>query len=104
MLTWPGPSVREADAGRRSRSVRTPGFELEPVQPRTGCQPWDATPLRDRLAVDLLQVAREIDRLRARDIRTDGERVNRRCLFLEEADAPGLRPPLTIMRTCVKPS
>src|SRR5687768_9750347 len=80
MLPWEAGPVR-------SRAGRPPCGEVERLQARAGGQPRDPAALGDRVAVDFLQIAREVDRLRAGDIGAYGEGVDRRAGVLEDANA-----------------
>src|SRR3954471_24567479 len=96
MPRWSHGTARDArgtapDAGaRRGRpdpgSAFAVGREVDGLEPRRVGQARDPATLRDRLAVDLLDVAREIDRRRPADVRADRVGVDRRPGFLEVAD------------------
>src|SRR4051794_28821076 len=62
------------------------GHEVDGLEPRRVGQAGDPATLRDRLAVDLLDVAGEIDRGGPADVRADRVGVDRRPGFLEVAD------------------
>ena len=73
----------------RTRSSGLPlavGRQVDRLQARRIGEPGDPAALGDRLAVDLLDVAGEVDRGGAADVRPDGVRVDRRAGLLEVAD------------------
>ena len=72
-----------ARAGRRRGLRLAVGREVDRLEPRRFGQPGDPAALGDRPAVDLLDVAGEVDRRRAADVRPDGVRVDRRAGLLE---------------------
>src|SRR6185503_2219393 len=63
-----------------------PRGEVDATEPRRVGQARDPAALRDRLAVDLLDVAGEVDRRGAADVRPDGVRVDGRGSVLEVLD------------------
>ena len=83
--------VRTSARAVRSSDGAPPGGEVDPLQPGARRDPRDPAPLRDRLPVDLLDVAREVDGAGARDVAPDGEAVGRRALLLEVPDPVGRR-------------
>src|SRR5204862_5375352 len=66
-----------------ARSARPPLLELDSLEARRVGTARNATALRDRPAVDLLDVAGEVDRRGAADVRAHGVRVDRRAGLLE---------------------
>src|SRR4051794_23271992 len=78
-----------AEARTEGRSAGRPVPQVDALQPRARRDTRDPASLRDRLAVDLLQVAGEVDGRRAADEAAHRERVDRCARVLEGANPVG---------------
>src|SRR5690242_20061283 len=91
---WHGSRIRSArravETGGSAAPV-APGRQVDRPQPGRLGDARDPAALGDRLAVDLLDVACEVDRRRAADVAADGVRVDRRRLLLEVGDPLGVQ-------------
>src|SRR2546421_12042166 len=76
----------------RAAGRLAPGGEFDPFQPGRVRGAGDPAGLGDGPAVDLLDVAGEVDRGGAADVRPHGERVDGRAGILEVADAVRVQP------------
>src|SRR5262245_47255231 len=73
-------------------SGSAPVLEADRPEARRVGATGDAAALRDRAAVDLLDVAREVDRRGAADVRADRVRVDWRARLLEDRHAVRVQP------------
>src|SRR5215212_753042 len=65
--------------------------QIDPSEPGRLGPAGDPATLRNRPAVDLLDIAGEVDRRRAADVGTNGEGVNRSAGIVEVADPLGVQ-------------
>src|SRR6476659_8411344 len=87
-MKWPGrPPAAGLGREHLARSARAPLLELDALEARRVGAAGNATALRDRPPVDLLDVAREVDGRRAADVRAHGVGIDRRAGLLEHPDA-----------------
>ena len=78
------------DGGQPVRAV-APGRQVDRLEPRALGEAGDAAALGDRRAVDHLDVAGEVDRRGAADVRADRVGVDRRAAVLEVRDPLGVQ-------------
>src|SRR5450756_2082173 len=82
-----GASDGMVDTWGCGSGVGAPGSQVDGLEPRAWRDARDPAPLRDRAAVDLLDVPREVDGTRPADVAPHGEVVSRGALLLEVSDA-----------------
>src|SRR5665811_1638603 len=82
-----GASDGMVDTWGCGSGVGAPGSQVHGLEPRAWRDARDPAPLRDRAAVDLLDVPREVDGTRPADVAPHGEVVSRGALLLEVSDA-----------------